>query len=119
MGDSGSLLRVNPNPINTDYVPQVWQALSPEQALGQFDEKPIIPQQLEDNPDVLLVLLLVAREDENVINVNQSKCAQDGLEYHVHHALEFARGICQAKAHDLILEHAKRCLESRFLLIGF
>ena len=69
---------------------------------------------LKKNPQMILMLLLRLRVDQDVVNKDHNKLIQIGLEYPMHEIHEFRWSIRQSERHHCELKvpilHPKRCL---------
>ena len=73
----------------------------------------MLPEQLQDNLQVFVVLLLILAV-HNDVKVHQYKLANDIFQYIVHDVLECAGRICQAEAQYPELIHTVRSRECSF-----
>ena len=60
----------------------------------------VFPQLIEYQMQVLGMIFLVLRENQNVVEIDQNKVIGVGAEDEVHHARERRRSVGEAKRHD-------------------
>ena len=77
--------------------------LNPELALAELGIQLMLPQSLQYESQMLLMLFFCPGKDQNVINENHHKDIQIIHEDHVHQVHEEGRGISQAEGHDRVL----------------
>jgi hypothetical protein len=74
-----------------------------ELTLAELRIEPMITQSLKHNLEMLFMLFLTLRKDQDVINEYHDKLVQLFHENRVHQAHEVSRGIGQTKGHHQIL----------------
>ena len=86
----------------------------PKLALTKLGIQLMIPKCLENNPQMILMLLLRLGVDQDVVNKDHKKLIQIGLEYPMHEIHECRWSIRQPERHHCELEipipRPKRCL---------
>jgi hypothetical protein len=75
----------------------------PELTLAELRTKLIITQSLKHNAEMILMIFLTLRKDQDVINEDQNKLVQLFHENQVHQVHEVSGGIGQTKRHHQIL----------------
>jgi hypothetical protein len=75
----------------------------PELALAELRIEPMITQSLEHNAEMLFMLFITLRKDQDVVNEDHDKLVQLFHENRVHQVHEVNGGIGQTKGHHKIL----------------
>jgi hypothetical protein len=75
----------------------------PELTLAEFCIQLMITQLLKHNVEMLLMLFLTLRKDQDIINEDHDKLVQLFHENRVHQVHEVSRGVGQTKGHHQIL----------------
>src|SRR6185503_9935272 len=95
--------QINCNAPLRDNMTEEWNLVNPELALAELGIQLMLPQSLQYESQMLLMLFFCLREDQNIINEDHHKDIQIIHENHVHQVHEESRGIGQAEGHDRIL----------------
>jgi hypothetical protein len=74
-----------------------WNLLKPEYTLAKLGKKLMVTKSLQDNPKMLLMLFLILRVDQDVINEYLDELVQLRHEYEVHLVHEMCRSIGESK----------------------
>ena len=86
----------------------------PKLALTELDIQLMVPECLENNSQMILMLLLRLGVDQNVVNKDHNKLIQIGLEYPMHEIHECRWCIRQHEGHhcelEMLIPRPKRCL---------
>jgi hypothetical protein len=75
----------------------------PELALGELHIKLMITQPLKHNVEMIFMLFLTLRKDQDVVNEDHNKLVQLFHENRVHQVHEVSGGVGQTKRHHQIL----------------
>ena len=74
-----------------------WNLVNPELGLAELSIQLVLPQTLQQEPQMLFMLFLCLGEDQNIINENHHKDIQIIHEDYVHQMHEESRGIVKPK----------------------
>ena len=81
---------------------KIKNLIEPKFALGELGVELVFPQLIEYQTQVLGMIFLVLRENQNVIEIDQNEVIGVGVEDEVHHARERRRSVGEAKRHDSV-----------------
>ena len=81
---------------------KIKNLIEPKFALGELGVEFVFPQLIEYQTQVLGMIFLVLRKDQNVVEIDQNKVIGVGIEDEVHHARERRRSVGEAKRHDSV-----------------
>src|SRR3954469_15903997 len=90
--------------------------LQPKLAFAELDIQLVLPQLLQYQTQMCLMLLLILGIDQYIINEHHDKLVQELHKHLVHHIHEVCRSISQSKWHNSILiqpiPRSKGCLRN-------
>ena len=81
---------------------KIKNLIEPEFALGELGLELVFPELIKHQTQVLGMIFLVLRENQNVVEIDQNKVIGVGIEDGVHHARECRRSVDEAKRHDSV-----------------
>ena len=81
----------------------------PKLTLTELGIQPMVPECLENNPQMILMLLFILGVDQDVVNKDHNKLIQIELEYPMHEIHECCWHIRQPKGHHCELEMSISC----------
>ena len=96
------LLKTHGNALGRDDMTKIKNLIEPKFALGELGVELMFPELIEYQTQVLGMIFLVLRKDENVVKIDQNKVIGVGIEDEVHHARERRRSVDEAKRHDSV-----------------
>ena len=95
-----NLLGVNFNSLTRHNMPQESNSIKPEFILGKFCIQFMIFEGLKDDSEVIGIIFLTLRINQNVINEDYNKQIQKLKEHPIHKVHEGCRSISQSKGGD-------------------
>ena len=81
---------------------KIKNLIKPKFTLGELGVELMFPELIEHQTQVLGMIFLVLRKDQNVVEIDQNKVIGVGVEDEVHHARESRRSVDEAKRHDSV-----------------
>ena len=94
------LLRIHGNALGRDDMTKIKNLIEPKFTLGELGVELMFPELIKNQTQVLGMIFLVLRENQNVIEIDQNEFIGVGVEDEVHHARERRRSVGEAKRHD-------------------
>ena len=96
------LLRIHSNALGGDDMTKIKNLIEPKFTFGELGVELMFPELIKNQTQVLGMIFLVLRENQNVVEVDQDEVICVGVEDEVHHARESRRGVDEAKRHDSV-----------------
>ena len=96
------LLRIHSNTLGRDDMTKIKNLIEPKFALGELGVELMFPELVKNQTQVLGMIFLVLRENQNVVEIDQNEVIGVGVEDEVHHAREHRRSVDEAKRHDSV-----------------
>ena len=81
---------------------KIKNLIEPKFTLGELGVELVFVQLIEYQTQVLGMIFLVLRENQNVIEIDQNEVIGVGIEDEVHHARKSRRSVDEAKRHDSV-----------------
>ena len=81
---------------------KIKNLIEPKFALGELGLELMFPELIKYQMQVLGMIFLVLRENQNVVEIDQNEVIGVGVEDEVHHARERRRSVNEPKRHDSV-----------------
>ena len=105
------LLRIHRYALVRDDMPKIENLIEPKLALSELGVELMFPKLIVHQTQVLGMIFLILRKDQNVVEVDQDKVICLWVEDEVHHARERWRSIDKAERHDSVFIRTIACSE--------
>ena len=96
------LLGIHGNALGRDDMTKIKNLIEPKLTLGELGVELMFPELIKNQTQVLGMIFLVLRENQNVVEIDQNEVIGVGVEDEVHHAREHRRSVDEAKRHDSV-----------------
>src|SRR3954471_1531667 len=102
-------LRVNSDALGRDDMTKIKNFIKPKFTFGELRIELILSELVEHQSQMFGMILLILGEDQNIIEIDQDKFVDVGVEDEIHQASECWRSIDKAERHDSIFIRTKAC----------